>query len=302
MKILILAGGPVRKLDAFIEAGKNLNLDLTVASFSEVNYISGDNYKLCIGETDVASFDVVYFRVVGKRLEDATLVANYAREHGIRVADRLYADSNLLPSSISKAAETTKLIKTGISMPKTIYGSLSYLAEVAPRELGFPFIVKSTTGKKAREVWIVEEEKFRPEADQPMAGIKLLSGLRQKEKQGMRFFAQEFVKASLRYRVFVMGGEVVATLAQPTKWRKRFNQSELEKGLVSMPTKEMTELAIAASEAVDLDISGVDILKVDETGELFVIEVNAAPSWNLVEKYTGVRMAEKILKWLTKVK
>ena len=126
----------------------------------------------------------------------------------------------------------------------------------------------------------------------------LYSELRDMEKAGIRFFAQEFVKASMRYRVFVLGGEVVATLAQPTKWRKRFNQDELEKGLVSQPTSEMGDLAIRATDAAGLDISGVDILKVDETGELMVIEANAAPSWKLVEKYTGKNMAEEILKFL----
>src|SRR3989344_2213846 len=295
MKILIFAGGPVRKLDAFVEAAKKLNIELTVASFSEVTYESGDKYRLFAGEHDIADFSLIYFRVVGKRIEDATLVANYAKEHGIRLVDKLYVSSLLLPSSISKAAETAKLISAGIPMPKTIYGSLEYLSKVAPQELGLPFIIKSTTGKKAREVWIVEDVGAL-RATPLQEG--LYSELRDMEKAGIRFFAQEFVEGSMRYRVFVLGGEVVATLAQPTKWRKRFNQDELEKGLVSQPTSEMGDLAIRATDAAGLDISGVDILKVDETGELMVIEANAAPSWKLVEKYTGKNMAEEILKFL----
>jgi ribosomal protein S6--L-glutamate ligase len=190
---------------------------------------------------------------------------------------------------VSKAVETVKLIRAAIPMPKTIYGNLKYLEELAPKELGYPFVIKSTTGKKAREVWIVEEE---------IKLLSLLKELKDKEKQGMRFFAQEFIRASLRYRVFVLGGEVVAVLAQPTKWRKRFNNEELEKGLVSQPTREMVDLAIKATAAAQLDIAGVDILKVDETGKLLVIEVNAAPSWKLVEKYTGKNMSEEILKYL----
>ncbi len=286
-KILIMAGGPIRKLDAFSQAAKKLDVDLTVASFADVNYKTGGKYRLFVGERDIAEFDLIYFRVVGKRIEDATLVASYAKEHGVRLVDKLYKDSLLLPSSISKAAETAKLIAAGIPMPKTFYGSLEYLGRTAPGELGFPFVIKSTTGKKAREVWIADEEP-----------ASLVSELRKKEKEGMRFFAQEFVRASQRYRVFVLAGEVVATLAQPTKWRKRFNQDEVEKGLVSQPTREMSELAIRATDAAGLDISGVDILQVDETGELLVIEANAAPSWKLVEKYTGKVMAEEILKYL----
>jgi RimK family alpha-L-glutamate ligase len=293
-RILILAGGPVRKLDNFVTAGEGINVNLVCASLSEINYETDRReYRLRVGKRDIASFDIIYFRVVGKRIEDAALVAGYAKARGIRVVDRLYSDSLVYPSSLSKAVETAKLIKAAIPLPKTIYGSLAYLSNVAPKEFEYPFIIKSTTGKKAREVWIVGEE---------IELTNLLNELRKKEKEGARFFAQEFVKASMRYRVFVLGGEIVATLAQLTKWRKRFNTEELEKGLVSEPTSEMKALAIQATDAAGLDISGVDILRIDGTGELLIIEANAAPSWRLVEKYTGKNMAEEILKWLIRQK
>lgn len=291
-KILIFTGGPVRKLDAFIEASKELPVDLTAASFSDINYTSLlGGYKLFVGEKDIADFDIIYFRVVGKRLEDATLVANYARDHGVRIVDRLYQDSLLVPSSISKAMETAKTIKANVPMPKTIFGSLEHLRRVAPEKLGFPFVIKSTTGKKAREVWSPNSESELAEL------VKTLSVM---ERSGARFFAQEFVRASQRYRAFVLGGEVVAVLTQPTKWRRRFSdKAEGEKGLVEA-TSEMKVLAVEAANAVGLDISGVDILKVDETGELLIIEANAAPSWNLVKKYTDMNVEKEILVWLAK--
>ena len=36
----------------------------------------------------------------------------------------------------------------------------------------------------------------------------------------------------------------------------------------------------------------------DATGNLFVIEVNAAPSWKLIEKDCGVNVEEELLKFL----
>lgn len=295
-KILAIVGGPVRKLDPFIEASKRLEVDFTPASFSDLSYKSYEGeYKLLVKGQDIAEFDVIYIRVVGKRIEDATLLSNYAKEHNVKVVDRLYGDSLLLPSSVAKSIETAKLIKSRVPIPKTIYGSLDYLREVAPQELGFPFVIKSTTGKKAREVWAPQNlEEFESLYDE----LKLF------EKQGSRYFAQEFLKASQRYRVFVLGGRAVFALTQPTKWRKRFVEKvngeipEGEKGVVDPIPSEMADIAEKAALAVDLDISGVDVMKVDETGELLVIEANAAPSWNLVEKYTGKSMAEEILKWL----
>jgi len=281
-KILVIVGGPVRKLDPFIEAAKKMGADLTAASFSDLNYKSGRNYELFVGEESLSQFDLIYIRVVGKRIEDASLLANYAKENGIRVVDRLYMDSLLLPSSLAKSIETAKLIKAQVPIPKTIYGSLEYLKIEAPKELRYPFVIKSTTGKKAREVWAPsDEQEF----------VELFGKLRELEKKGARYFAQEFLKISERYRVFIMGGKVIAALVQPTKWRKRFTQEEVEKGPVEI-SEEMEKLAINATSAVGLDISGVDIM------DNKVIEVNAAPSWNLVEKYTGKNMAEEILKFL----
>jgi RimK family alpha-L-glutamate ligase len=274
-----------------MEAAKNLDVDLTVASFSDVNFKS-DAENIFVGASDIASFDLIYFRIVGKRLEDATVVANYARQNGIKVVDRVYNDSLLMPSSISKAMEEVKLIKAQIPIPKTIYGSLRYLQKEAPANFGFPVVIKSTTGKKAREVWA-------PSTEAELSD--LVKKLRAMEITGVRFFAQEFVKSSQRYRAFVIGDKVVAVLTQPTKWRKRFASDDGQRGLVEV-SEEVKNLAIRAACAADLDVSGVDILKVDETEELLVIEANAAPSWNLVKKYTDIKVEEEIIKWLVKQK
>ena len=292
-RILAIVGGPVRKLDPFVEAAKKMDINFTAASFSDLNYKSGGEYRLLVGSVDVAKFDVVYIRVVGKRIEDATLLANYATKHNIRIVDRLNQNAHLLPSSVAKSIETAKLVGANVPIPKTIYGSLGFLKGEAPAIFGYPFVIKSTTGKKAREVWAPENKQEFEE---------LYSKLQALEKQGARYFAQEFLKASKRYRVFVLGDEVLCTLVQPTKWRKRFNSDEVGKGVLLNVPEKMAEISLKAAKAVDLDIAGVDIMEVDETGELLVIEANAAPSWNLVEKYTGKNMAEEILKWLSKQK
>lgn len=292
INILILVGGPVRKLDEFKMAASELGIDFTAASFNDVNYSSEDeNLEVKVGERTISEFDIIYFRMVGKRIEDATIVANFAKSKNIPVVDRLYTKELLYPSSISKAHETMKLIEAGVPMPRTIYGSLKYLKEVAPKVFGYPFVFKSTTGKKAREVWSPSNPEELEEIYQKTLEF---------EKNGSRFFAQEFVKASNRYRVFILGGEAVACVAQPTKWRKRFNEEEVEKGFVDPMPADIANIAKLAAKAADLDISGVDVLKEDETGRLLVIEANAAPSWNLIKKHTPFEVEKEILKWLIK--
>lgn len=294
-KILVIVGGPERKIGGFSAAGKKLDLEVTTASFSDIEFLSNGEFVLKVKGHDIAEFDVLYIRMVGKRLEEATLVANYAKEKGVRIADRLYGESLLLPMSLGKAVETKLLIQGGIPIPKTFFGSLKKIQEVAPRMFGFPFVLKSTTGKKARDVWSPKNHEELEE---------LVRTLKTREREGTRFFAQEFIAGSQRMRVFVLGGRAIAAITRPTKWRKRFLEKaggeypEGEKRSIDPIPKEDAELAIAASSAVGLDISGVDILHDDKTRKPYVLEVNSAPAWEAVRRDTGLAVEEEILKFL----
>jgi len=297
LKLLIIVGGPKQKVDSFIEPAERLGIDLTTASFYDLNFtnVNENGYVLKIGETDVSKFDSVYIRVVGKRLEEATLLVNYLKKHKILVVDKLYSNSLFIPSSISKSAEHAKLMEKNIPLPPTVFGSLFYLRDNAEKFLGFPYVIKCTVGRKARDVWAPKTKKELGE---------LIITLREREKTGQSFFAQKLVNASQRIRVFVIDGQVIGAVTRPTKWRKRWTKKvggEYPQGLKESiyPVPEnYSKLAIRTTNVAELDISGIDILEEDETGKLFIIEANAAPSWNLIKKDVGINVEEEILKFL----
>lgn len=293
-KILIIAGGPKVKLDPFQETAKKLNIDVETASFYDINFSSKETV-IRIGKKDAASFDLVYLRVVGKRLEEATWLVNYLKQKKVRIVDKVYESSSLYPSTIAKSGEIIKLVNNNIPVPDSLFGSLYYLRDNAERLLGFPFVLKSTTGKKARDVW-------SPKTKEELA--QLIKSLRKREIKGESFFAQKLVTATHRTRVLVVGDEIVGAIVRPTKFRKRFIKKvkgEYPEGrkesLKKVPNKVAT-LARSAASAAGLEISGIDILEEDKTGKLFVIEANAAPSWKLIAKDTGVNVEERILKYL----
>lgn len=284
-------------MDAFIEPAEKLGIDLTTASFYGLNFtnVNEDGYVLKVGETDISKFDLVYIRVVGKRLEEATLLVNFLKKHDIPVVDKLYENSLFIPSSISKSAEHAKLMEKNIPLPPTVFGSLFYLRDNAEKFLGFPYVVKCTVGKKARDVWAPKTKK---ELD------KLITILRKREKKGESFFAQKLINASQRIRVLVVGGRAIGAVTRPTKWRKRWTKmvdGEYPEGIkesISPVPDKYSKLAIQTADAAELDISGIDILEEDKTGKLFIIEANAAPSWNLIKKDTGINVEEEILKYV----
>lgn len=287
--MLILTSGYVKKLDAFRQA------NISLASLDEINF-SSNSKAVFVGKTDLSEFDLIYFRLVGKSLEIASVVADYAKEKRVKLVDKVYESSHVFPITQSKAMEMKALSDNGISIPETFFGSLKLIQKKAEKMFGFPFVIKATTGSRGREV-------YSPKTYQELD--KLLIELEMQEKQGKKFFAQEFIPTTKRIRVLVVGGKVIGSISQLTKWRKRIGGYKPVEDEVRIekyePSKSVAKLAIDATNAVDLDICGVDILQDEVTNKAYVIETNAAPSWNLINKYCDVSVEEEIVKFLKKL-
>ncbi len=289
-KILILTSGSKKKLAGFKSEF------VTIASFNEIEFKSGSKKLLLDGEIDIVSFDIIYFRLVGKSLENASLIANYAVSNGVRLVDRIYEKSLVYPVSLSKAIEMKKLLDAEVLTPKTYFASISRIKEKGEELLGFPYVIKSTSGKKGKEVW---SPKTKMELN------KLCKTLQEEEKKGKSFFAQEFIRATERIRVLVIGGNVVGSIRQLARWRKRVTgevpDQDSKKIDIFIPSEEVKDLALSATKVVGLDIAGVDILFDEKRKNYFVIEVNAAPSWKLISKYCNVNVEKEILNFFKKV-
>jgi ribosomal protein S6--L-glutamate ligase len=278
MQILILTSGNVNKLEEF-----NGFDCVTTGTFKDINY-SSDSTDLKFKEKSLSSFQVIYFRMVGKSLEIATLVADFANKNNIKLVDELYSNTLLMPMTLAKSIEMRKLYESGISIPKTVFPA-GIEASDGFSTLEFPYIVKSTSGQKAREVWLVNNKE---ELDTLKSA---------KFEKGKFYFAQALVPNAERIRVLVVGDKAVGAIKRHTKWYK----SHVKETLDPIP-EDVVKLALDAAKVVGLNISGIDILMNSETKEMFVIEANAAPAWKLINKYCGISVADEIVKYLqTKV-
>jgi len=106
------------------------------------------------------------------------------------------------------------LFEANLPVPKTVFSSLADSEDLG-KILGFPFVIKSTTGKQGRGVWLPKTKRELEE---------LLNELNERESSGERFIFQKFLKAGTRHRILVIGGKAVAGIVRPTKWRKRFTK------------------------------------------------------------------------------
>jgi len=291
-KILIIAGGGIKHLEPFKREGEKLGLEVATASFSDLSYRAEGELKLTVKGQPVENFDVIYIRLVGKRLEDVSLLVNYAKEEGIKIVDKVYEKSHIIRLPIAKALEVKLLSQAGVPLPRTFFAKLSEIVQKAPGLYGFPFVIKGTTGKQGHAVW---SPRNKEELD------VLYEELKGKEKEGKRFLAQEFIKASQRNRVFVIGGVAIAAITRPTRWRKRFSISQAKREALSPIPEEDATLAVMAANVLDIDIAGVDIIHDEATGKAYVLEVNSAPRWESIEKDTGLNIEREILKFLERI-
>lgn len=291
--ILILVGGNKNHLKPFLLEARKMGLNISCASFSELNYFLSSSNKpasLRVGDKDLKGFDLIYIRLVGKRFEDVSIVADYARENRIIIVDKMYEESRFIRLPLAKGLEAKLLYEASLPVPKTYFSSFLKILEVSPQVFGFPFVIKITTGKQGHGVWSPENmEELK----------KLAYELEQKENNGERFISQEFIKAGVRIRVFVVGGKAKAGLVRPTRWWRRFRNDKPEKSsFIKVPFK-YSILAEKAAGVLGIDVAGVDILQEDSTGKLYVLEVNSAPRWASIKKDTGLNVEAEILKFLT---
>lgn len=107
---------------------------------------------------------------------------------------------------------------------------------------------------------------------------------------------QEFVKESKGkdIRVFVVGGQVVATMMRAAvKGEFRSNIELGGSGEQVQITDEERDIAVRATEALGLEVSGVDLVR-SKNGPL-VLEVNGNPGFKKLEDVSGVNVARAIV-------
>jgi glutathione synthase/RimK-type ligase-like ATP-grasp enzyme len=174
-------------------------------------------------------------------------------------------------------------------VPRTFFSKLKKIKEKGPQIFGFPFVIKGTTGKQGHAVWSPRNEKELTE---------LVDQLAKLERGGKRFIAQEFIKASQRNRVLVVGDKAIAAITRPTRWRRRFTQKERARSALMPIPPEDAELAVKAAKSLDIEIGGVDIIHEDDSHQPYVLEVNSAPRWEAIRADTGVNPEHEIVKFL----
>lgn len=175
----------------------------------------------------------------------------------------------------------------GLPVPKTVVlKRLEFMDDAIKRVGGFPVIIKTPTGSLGKGVAIVESRR------------SLLSSLDiiWADANNRNLLIQEYVAESegRDIRAFVVGGKVVASMQrQSPEGDFRSNIGVGGEGTPVELTEKEIELALQATEALNLDMSGVDILRT-KTGPV-VMEINANPGMEGITRVTGIDVAGAVI-------
>ena len=180
------------------------------------------------------------------------------------------------------------LAKAGVGIPKTAMASIPKNLDLIFEQVGgVPVVIKLLEGTQGIGVILAETEKS---AKSVIESFMVLD---------TNILVQEFIKEAdgADIRAFVVDGKVVGAMKRQGGFGEF--RSNLHRGGIATPielTPEEEETAIKAVRRLNLGIAGVDMLQ-SNRGPL-VMEINASPGLEGIEKATGIDIAEKIIEYI----
>lgn len=182
-----------------------------------------------------------------------------------------------------------RLMNYQLPVPYTSFaGDLVSTAEQL-NQYRFPMIAKVLNGSQGNGVMLFEKQS---NAESVLSTFKQLNEA---------YLCQEFIAESKGQdiRAFVIGNKVVAAMQRFGKvdeFRANIHQGGVAKAI--QLTKQEQALAIKATQAIGLDISGVDLLRTRK--DVIILEVNASPGFEGIEQVNDVDIATEIVDYFCK--
>ncbi|QLB21504.1 ribosomal protein S6 modification protein [Vespertiliibacter pulmonis] len=177
-----------------------------------------------------------------------------------------------------------KLVAEGISVPNTILAGELCETKESIRNFSCPFIIKTLSGSQGIGVMLSESQQ---------SAVSLLDTLK---SANIPILTQQFIKEAQGedIRAFVIGNEVVASMVRQGtsgEFRANIHQGGTAKSIEL--SQEEKQLAVKAAKTLGLDVAGVDLIRSKQG--LMVLEVNASPGLEMIEKVSGIDIARKMI-------
>lgn len=225
--------------------------------------------------------DAVFVRgVPGGSLEEVVLYLDIL--HALKIMGiPVYNDGHAIERSVDKGMTSFLLQQHAVPTPQTwVLRDRQQALAIAEEQLraGHQLISKPIFGSQGEGIRRIEK----------MTDLFWLT-----HSHGV-YYLQRFVKCAGEgysdWRVFVVRGKVIASMRRRgIHWLNNVARGAACEAMQA--DYEMTDIAIKASKALQMNYAGVDIIRTQD-GDYKVIEVNSIPAWKGLESVCDVQVAK----------
>ncbi len=217
--------------------------------------------------TDLQSFDAIYFKSYFRFEQQACAIAEYLSEHAIP-----FVGSELKSYiATSKLTQLARLARAALPIPKTLYMSTAQYPKQYERlttQLGDRFIFKAIDGSTGDDNHLIK------------SATQLAKIVQLNPKK--HFVAQAFIPNNSDMRVLIVGGDIrlVIDRRRHDDTTHLNNTSQGAQASLLEPnslSKSVRSLALQSVAVMDREIAGVDIMLEKHNGQPYILEVNASP-------------------------
>lgn len=287
MRIIVLTtSGEMGEHGRIAQEVNNLGHEFVLCNLSGFEY-SIINGEVVVEGVSIGKDDIVIPRGIFSSLHAICALISSLRKEGVRVFD-----NNLLVHkySINKLSDFIKLAKAGIPVPDSFHLHSYDKYKEASEKLGYPMIVKLTRTGKGAGIYMIENDK----ALEDFISSKLEDGT-----EASRYMLQEFIDYKYDLRVLILGDRVFCMRRIPGEGEFRANFSLGGKVETFNLEKDDEDLARRAMSAVELEVSGVDLL-ITKDDKRYILEVNHTPGMLGMEEATGENITRVYLEYAIK--
>jgi RimK family alpha-L-glutamate ligase len=233
-------------------------------------YALDDYDAIIVRKVPGGTSEQVFYRMdVLHRLEDLGVCVVNPAESIERAVDKYYT--------------STLLEDKGLPTPKTVITESSREAMEAFEELGGEVVVKSLFGSLGIGMTRLSD---------PDVAYRVFKAL---ELVRSVYYLQEFIPhGGEDVRAFVVGDEVVASMRRRADgWKTNISAGgsaeSFELG------EDLAKLSLKATKKIGLEYSGVDLLRSEVDGRVYVIELNSTPGWKGLQSVSKADIAGRLL-------
>ena len=271
--VLIVSARKTKSVKVFIEDINRLmhQADVYHASYDDFVFTIKDQLNSVsvtpLGK-DLADFDIVHFKTSVQRDITAAL-ARYAQVKGVKVLDNIV---KYFPTT-SKLYQYSILDAAGIAVPDSVFMMPSRLTKSYDHyveSLGSPFVLKGIHASKGEL-----NELIHTAADFQRVAEEA-------EEKQLYLIGQRFVPNKGDYRILVLGGRITLAIYR-TRQDDTTHLNNTSTGssaqlieITNLPTQVQID-AIRATDLLERDVAGVDMVQNEGTGEWLCFEVNDGP-------------------------